>query len=337
MNIGLINLGNTCFLNSCLQVLHCSPELYDIINSRKHLLWNEHTTSISEDCFILREWFLLREYSLQQPPGTVINPARFVNAVHQIAQKKGREIFTGWAQNDVSEFLQFIMECIHNALSRSVNLNISGKPKSDTDALAVNVYKMLKKIYSKEYSEIMKCFYGVHLSEISEPGNNTKILSTTSEQFFTLHLPCFADNLYACFRDFSDYEVLEGENAWFNEKTNQKISVKKRMIFWNFPDILIIILKRFSPDGRQKLQHLVDFPLENLNLSDYVVGYNKKSFVYDLYGVCNHMGNVGGGHYTAFVLNDGLWYHCNDSSVMLVDKQHIVSPAAYCLFYRKKK
>ena len=336
MNIGLMNLGNTCFLNSCLQVLHCTPELFEIIETRKNILWGENTRTISEDCFILREWYLLREYSIQQPPGTVINPGRFVNAVHQIAQKKGREIFTGWAQNDVTEFLQFIMECMHNALARKVRLNISGKPKCTTDELAIDVYKMLKNTYSKEYSEIMRTFYGVHVSEIADASNKS-VLSTTSEQFFTINLPCFSNNLYACFDAFSSHELLDGENAWYNEKTKQKVAVHKRMLFWNFPEILIIVLKRFSPDGRKKLEHLVDFPLENLKLSDYVVGYNKKTFVYDLYGVCNHMGNVGGGHYTAFTLNNGGWYHCNDSSVMPIDKQHIVSPAAYCLFYRKKK
>ena len=46
---------------------------------------------------------------------------------------------------------------------------------------------------------------------------------------------------------------------------------------------------------------MVDFPLNNLDLSKYVVGYDKNSFKYDLYGICNHSGGSAGGHYTAYV------------------------------------
>ena len=44
------------------------------------------------------------------------------------------------------------------------------------------------------------------------------------------------------------------------------------------------------------------------------------------------------GHYTAFVKNSmDEWVHYNDSSVEIVkNKNIIVTPMAYCLFYRKK-
>ena len=45
-----------------------------------------------------------------------------------------------------------------------------------------------------------------------------------------------------------------------------------------------------------------------MDLSKYVKGYDKKSYVYDLYGICNHGGNTWGGHYTAYVKNaDNNW------------------------------
>ena len=104
------------------------------------------------------------------------------------------------------------------------------------------------------------------------------------------------------------------------------------------PSILVIDIKRFNATNR-KNQIMVDFPLENLNLSKYVIGYNKDSYVYDLYAVCNHSGSVLGGHYTSFVKNaNGKWYHYNDTSVseVALDKQ-IISPKAYCFFYRKRQ
>jgi ubiquitin C-terminal hydrolase len=100
---------------------------------------------------------------------------------------------------------------------------------------------------------------------------------------------------------------------------------------------LVIDLKRFNSRG-QKNQILVTFPLETLDLSEYVIGYKKDSYKYELYGVCNHSGGVMGGHYTAYVKNaNGKWYHFNDTSVSevgLVDS--IISPKAYVLFYRRR-
>ena len=103
------------------------------------------------------------------------------------------------------------------------------------------------------------------------------------------------------------------------------------------PTILVIDLKRFNARN-QKNQILVTFPLENFDLSEFVVGYKKESYIYDLYGICNHSGGVLGGHYTAFVKNaNGKWYHFNDTNVTEVtDLQHLISPKAYCFFYRKK-
>jgi ubiquitin carboxyl-terminal hydrolase 4/11/15 len=51
------------------------------------------------------------------------------------------------------------------------------------------------------------------------------------------------------------------------------------------------------------------------------------------------MGGVTGGHYTAFVRHiDNVWIHFNDNNVEIVDDaSKIVTPLAYCLFYRKKK
>jgi ubiquitin C-terminal hydrolase len=132
-------------------------------------------------------------------------------------------------------------------------------------------------------------------------------------------------------------EILDGDNAWYNEETKQKINIKKKILFWSLPNILVIDLKRFN-ERNQKSQILVTFPLDNLDLTNYVIGYKKESYHYDLYGVCNHSGGVLGGHYTAYIKNaNGKWYHFNDTSVTEVESQDsVVSTKAYCLFYRKK-
>jgi hypothetical protein len=56
---------------------------------------------------------------------------------------------------------------------------------------------------------------------------------------------------------------------------------------------------------------------------------------YDLYGVVNHQGALGGGHYTAYAKNfvDDQWYYYDDERVRVVEEQQVVSSSAYLLFY----
>lgn len=331
---GIDNLGNTCFLNSCLQVLNHTYELNEILNAK-----NKITKTDIPDSSILNEWNDLR--NVMWSGNGIVSPNKFVHNVHEIAKLKNKEIFTGWTQNDMPEFLLFMIDCMHNSYARSINMKINGKKENRIDEMAIQCYEMLRTIYSKEYSEIMDLFYGIYMSEIISK-DGTKQLAVKPEHYFILDLPIFygdtlATNIYDCFDMYSKSEIMEGENAWFNEKTGQKEDIKKQIVFWNFPKILVISLKRFSPDGTQKLNSMIDFPFD-LDLSSYVKGYNASSFKYELYGICNHMGGVMGGHYTAFAKHaDNTWIHFNDNSVEVVDDaKKIITPLAYCLFYRKK-
>ena len=100
----------------------------------------------------------------------------------------------------------------------------------------------------------------------------------------------------------------------------------------------MITLKRFG-NNQRKNQKLVHYPIKNLNLTKYVVGYDKETYIYDLYGICNHSGGSQGGHYTAFVKNSNKkWYHFNDTMVNEVSNlAKLKGPQAYCFFYRKQK
>jgi ubiquitin C-terminal hydrolase len=332
---GLANLGNTCFMNSCMQILSHTHILNNFLNNDafKRLLQKK------PDSALLLEWNDLRKMLWVE--NCVIAPNKFLKTVQKIAQIKGRDMFTGFSQNDLPEFLLFIIECFHTALAREIKMNISGKAENDTDIIAVKCFEMIKNMYTKEYSEIWNMFYAIHVSEISSLTSG-EVLQQTPEPFFMIDLPIPSNNknpsLIDCLDLYVEGEILEGENAWYNEATKQKESIRKSIKFWSFPTILVIDMKRFNARN-QKNQILVTFPIEDdLDLSEYVIGYKKKSFVYELYGVCNHSGGVLGGHYTSYVKNaNEKWYHFNDTSVSEVSViSSIVSPKAYCLFYRKK-
>jgi len=329
--VGLKNLGNTCFLNSCLQALSNTPELNKLLDNKKKI----HNNG---DGIIFDEWNELR--NLIWKNNGIISPNKFVRSVQNVAKEKDRDIFTGWSQNDISEFLLFMMECIHNSISRSVTVNINGKKENNIDMLAVKCYTHLKETYAKEFSEINEMFYGLQVTEILSLDKSIKH-SVKPEQYFIVDLPLPSKtniNIYDCFDLYTTEEKMEGENAWFNDKTNAKEDIIKRISFWNLPDILVLTFKRFSFDGKTKRNDKVLFPLDDLNLSKYVCGYKPKSYSYELYAICNHSGNVYRGHYTSFIKNyTNNWYLFNDETVSKVkNPQTVITPMAYCLFYRKK-
>ena len=342
--IGLANLGNTCFLNSCIQVLNHTYELVQVLKTPTVLKSFKNT----RDTEVLQEWLALRDVMWSYNTGG-ISPNKFVALVQQCAAEKNRDLFTGRNPNDMPEFLFFMIECMHESISRGIHMNIHGSPENEMDICALECFHMLRKTYEKEYSEIMALFYGIQMTEIRSADGAIKH-SLKPEMFFILDLPiptAFAANhectLYDCFDAYTQSEIMSGDNAWFNEKTGQKETIQKRMTFWNFSNILVITLNRFGHDGESKMQHLVRFPLTELNLAKYVSGYASHEYIYDLYGVCNHFGNLHGGHYTCFVQNEKQeWLHFNDLHVDVMPSDPnalaniVISPMAYCLFYRKR-
>jgi ubiquitin C-terminal hydrolase len=330
-----------------LQILLQTPELNfevekpekDVIDKYLWMAWKKWKETM-ENTFDFREF------------------QTFVQTIQFIAQKKGHTLFSGYVQNDLSEFLLFFMDTLHEYFKRPRNMKIEGVVQNGTDNIAKECYQKLQEIYKNEYSEIIDTFYGISLSTIyamekSIPSQMGK-LSSKPETFFLLDLPIPSVeqnplSIYSCFDHYISPEYME--NGWIDETTKQTKSVYKKTDFWNFPKILVISLQRFQTNfsGQEqeiqisKKMDLVDFPIENLDLSKYVIGYNARKYIYDLYGVVNHIGDVHGGHYTAFVLpttstvqgQDKKWYHCNDDRIEIVqDPRQIITPMAYVFFYR---
>lgn len=133
-------------------------------------------------------------------------------------------------------------------------------------------------------------------------------------------------NLDECFTESSKSEVLSEDNAWYCSRCKELRRATKTLEIWTVPDILIIHLKRFSGHRtfRDKIEDLVDFPVEGLDLSGKVGFPEGKDLTYDLFAVDNHYGGLGGGHYTATAQNffDKQWYDYNG-------KQPHLSPEAF--------
>lgn len=123
-------------------------------------------------------------------------------------------------------------------------------------------------------------------------------------------------SLEDCFAETGKTEILSEENAWYCNRCKELRRASKTLEIWTAPDILVVHLKRFSGERyrRDKVDVLVDFPLEGLDLTERVgCKEDGKEYVYDLFAVDNHYGGLGGGHYTAYAKNffDGKWYDFN--------------------------
>jgi hypothetical protein len=171
-------------------------------------------------------------------------------------------------------------------------------------------------------------------------------------------------SLEQCLKEHTREETLDEMNEWYCNKCCKHKRAKKVVHFskQDLPEVLILSLKRFeyndlnsihvgsrSAMHRQKIETLVDFPIEGLDLlpfchqSKHDNSITNQSTIYDLFGVCNHFGLMGYGHYNAFCRDwkgDGLdteWKLFDDDKVSVCDDvDEIKSIAAYILFYRKR-
>ena len=136
--------------------------------------------------------------------------------------------------------------------------------------------------------------------------------------------------------NFNEIEKLSNDNQWYCPKCKQFQLADKKMEIYSINEVIILHLKRFK--NNQKNNCYVEFPLEGLNLGEYLPKKNEKN-IFDLFAVANHVGGLNGGHYFAYCKNfkDGEWYEFNDSHVSKINKNEVVSSKAYVLFYSKRR
>ncbi|KRX09120.1 hypothetical protein PPERSA_08836 [Pseudocohnilembus persalinus] len=169
-------------------------------------------------------------------------------------------------------------------------------------------------------------------------------------------------DLYACLDHFQTPEKLDEFNEVYCRNCKEHKLMEKQMNIYSAPQIMIFHFKRFYRKNHnsafmKKIQTNIDFPIEGLDLTKYVLSKQNpgvfdqnniesnenenqdQNLIYDLFGVSNHSGSLMSGHYTAYCKNplNQKWYYFNDSSVSEVfDINSIISEQAYVLFYRKR-
>lgn len=243
---------------------------------------------------------------------------------------------------------------------RTVSYNVKGTPigsVAESDISSITGCPVLAKPSDKEEQELAV--------EQIEPEKNYALMVTlpaklqddidlddafTKEEFLTEQQkkekmqPADANvSLMDCITKYGEMEQLGEDDMWYCNRCKEHVQAWKKIHLYRAPPILFIHLKRFhfssTTHRRHKLDTQVDFPLNDLDLREMVTHWDDgKEPIYDLYAVSNHFGGVGGGHYTAYAKgDDGTWCNFDDSRVTSgVDDSEVVSPAAYCLYYKRK-
>ncbi|XP_074862762.1 ubiquitin carboxyl-terminal hydrolase 8 isoform X2 [Carettochelys insculpta] len=329
---GLRNLGNTCYMNSILQCLCNAPLLADYFNrnlyqediNRLNLLG--HKGEVAEEFGIIMKALWTGQYRY-------ISPKDFKITIGKI-----NEQFAGYSQQDSQELLLFLMDGLHEDLNKADNRKRYKEENNDhlddfkAAELAWHKHKQLNE------SIIVALFQGQFKSTVQCLTCYKK--SRTFEAFMYLSLPLASTSkctLQECLRLFSKEEKLTDNNRFYCSHCKMRRDSLKKIEIWKLPPVLLVHLKRFSYDGRwkQKLQTSVDFPLESLDLSQYVIGPKSNLKRYNLFSVSNHYGGLDGGHYTAYCRNAAKqrWYKFDDHEVSEISASSVKSSAAYILFY----
>lgn len=330
----LENMGNTCYLNTTIQLLsNCILKLstYFLNGEFKHDFDASNPKKQYEMC---RQYYKILVGLWEDPKEKVIpvRPTSFKKVFDWFNPQ-----FKGWGQHDCQESLSALIDLLHTGLSYGVEVEPCGEVKNETDKLAIQAIKEWGSFYGKEYSKLIELLYGQDHTTLRclSCGN----VQHKFEPYNIITLPVLdkaESTIEECFDEYTKDEKLV-DSVYTCEKCGEKGNMSKQITLWRTPEYLIISFKRFSATLRKK-NTFIKYPIEGFNINKYISGYSNTSF-YDLVGVGNHSGGLGGGHYFAFCKHaDDNWYCLNDSRKLTIKiKEAVVRQSAYVLVYKRRE
>ena len=328
--VGIINLGNTCFINSCLQVLiHCPLFIYNFFN--KYQLIKKESTPISYAFYELCKDMI---QIINQQKNKYIDISNFKN---EFGSK--HPIFGGYLQNDSQEFFRILLEDISTELNEVSNKSVyRALTNSDTTKT-----KQLRDIeFDKNFSEreksiVTDLFYAQLITTFTCQCSH-RTYSFQKILDFPLLLPQNESNvdIYDLLKKYCQPEPIDFERIC--EKCQKKIEHKKETKISRPPKLLILSFQRIDSFSQKKNECVVTFP-KILKIKEFIeegIG-NDNNPKYGLFAVINHQGTVDFGHYFTYIkfYHKEDWYEFNDSQVKYIGKNIESFPYAYALFYAK--
>ncbi|ESS66858.1 ubiquitin hydrolase [Trypanosoma cruzi Dm28c] len=326
---GMVNLGNTCYLNSVTQML-------SVTSLGAYFLRDDYTKDIvgadkGEVRLVNSFTYILRELH-RTDFATPASPSHFKDSIGGLYTS-----FLGYSQQDANEFLRLLLDGIHNSLNDRKRLDNNISEVDTKNGSDVEISGRTWSQYKQKNNSVIvdECAFQERSSIVCPSCHQ---ISRTFTPSLGLEVPIPSSSgrvsIEDCLKAYCKEEVLDSESLYTCPSCKQRVNASKQLLIYSLPRILFLTMKRFRSYGdfSNKVLEPVVFQKE-LNMSSFMCSPGKNTN-YTLVGVVNHRGNIHGGHYTADCLGaDGIWFSFSDERVSRADSPDF--QLAYILCYRR--
>lgn len=286
---GLQNLGNTCAINTLIQII-CRNSF--LRNSILNVDISNNTLAIE----------LKEILNIMYINNNSLSPNKFVKNLFD-----NLKVFNFGEQLDLTELWLLLFEKITNEISDYIpkikyekyfdNLKITDKE------INIKADYIINNFNDNKNSLWLQNVQGVILNiiECTECNNN----SYNFEPFTAIQLDLKdtdeSISLTSLFRDYLRHTTNKDE--WKCDKCNKCTKYKKIQKLWKVPNVLVFFLKRYD-NINKKNNTKIDIN-ENINIKNGCILSNHKQEVsYNIKSIGCHIGNLDGGHYYAICKNE---------------------------------
>ena len=343
--IGLRNIGATCYMNATLQALSNTDKFTEYFLTKYNFNPNDNTKRMSNEMFKV----LSNLWSENKKRGDYA-PNDFKNTLSE-----QNPLFAGIQANDSKDLINFLLERFHqemNCHSQNNNQNNIDDINQFDERQALNSF--VKEYFGANKSIITDCFYGIMETKSKCCGCN--YIKYNFQIFSFLEFPLKEVNnymfqtgrrlalvnqdgtnpdinLYECFDYYQKLDLMNGQNQMYCNICNNNRDTYYGSTVYSLPNYLIINLNRGKG---ATYQCNVNFP-EVLNLLNYV-SFKNGNNVLQLYAVICHYGPSSmSGHFIAYCKHrkNNKWYKYNDSIVTeCTQPNEYYNGMPYILFYK---
>jgi ubiquitin carboxyl-terminal hydrolase 2/21 len=325
---GMVNLGNTCYLNSVTQCVAQSL-------LGQYFLGDEYISSVMDPTsgggrivntfsFIERELFANSQYP--------VSPSRFKVEIGRVNSN-----FSGREQQDANEFLRTLIDSLHEDLNQNKHVKTGFKEIDNTHGTDQEIAEQYWRLYEgKNKSVICDLFAFQEKSTVQCPACGRVSRTFGVGMGIDLAIPSLGRpvTIEECLSAYCAPSALDDQSLFRCQGCNNMVPAVTKQEFFTCPMVLVVTLKRFRSFG--EFSNKIDTPVIFGAVLDMKPFVEKAGpFEYELIGVVNHKGNIHGGHYTCDCRGaiDHAWFFYSDER--FTESEHPDFCLAYMLFYQR--